>query len=155
MKGLKGFTINIAKGRKRTVDKSITTISRLCKGTVIKEDGEYQVRINILDDPNNPSFVTVPFTFESYDVKDRELVFEKNNTSNNRYICHIRDKYKASVFPGSKEQYIPFYKNVVVCGHIVRVLGRLHFSFKDVIAFSPTSNLIHDYNLDESKPLLK
>lgn len=155
MKSLTSFTINVAKGNKRKVGKSKNKVSRLCKGIVVKEDGEYQVRINTLDDPNNPSFITIPFTFDSYEVKDREFVFERNNTSNNKYICHVRDKYKAKVFPGSKKQYIPFYKNVIVCGNIVKILGRLHFQFKDLIAFSPTSIPIHDYNIDESKPLLK
>ena len=102
-----------------------------------------------------PSFITIPFTFDSYEVKDREFVFERNNTDKGKYICHVRDKYKAKVFPGSKKQYIPFYNNVIVCGNIVKILGRLHFQFKDLIAFSPTSIPIRDYNIDESKPLLK
>ena len=97
MKSLTSFTINVAKGNKRKVGKSKNKVSRLCKGIVVKEDGEYQVRINTLDDPNNPSFITIPFTFDSYEVKDREFVFERNNTDKGKYICHVRDKYKAKV----------------------------------------------------------
>ena len=156
MKSYNGFTINIAKSSKRYKrEQALTKVSRLCKGIVVREDGEFKCRVSLLDDQNNPSFVTIPFTFDSYDLENRELVFEKNRTNKGRYICHIRDKYKARSFPGSKEHFIPFYNNVVVVGNIVRAAKRLHFCFKDVLAFSPTSNPIKDYNIDESKPLFK
>lgn len=77
MKSLTSFTINVAKGSKRKVGKSKNKVSRLCKGIVVKEDGEYQVRINILDDPNNPSFITIPFTFDSYEVKIENLYLKE------------------------------------------------------------------------------
>lgn len=153
---LVGIKINIAKGnkKKRNVN-SIegTVISRVCRAVVIKDDEGFKAKINLSNDDDS-DVLLIPFTTESYNIKNKEVIFSKERIDNGRYRCIIREKLKASI-NNDTEHYIPFRKNIVVTGNILRIDGKMYFRYKQFVSFSP---LVEDYNpclTHEDEPLFK
>lgn len=153
---LVGIKINIAKGnkKKRNVN-SIEgiIISRVCRAIVIKDDDGFKAKIN-LDKDKNSDILLVPFTAESYNIKNKEIIFSKERIDDGRYRCIIRDKLKANIY-NDTEHYIPFRENIVITGDILRIDGKMYFRYKQFISFSP---FVEDYNpclTREDMPLFK
>lgn len=153
---LVGIKINIAKGskKKRNVN-SIegTVISRMCRAIVIKDDGGFKAKISLGNDDDS-DVLLIPFTTESYNIKNKEVIFSKERIDNGRYRCIIREKHKASI-NNDTEHYIPFRENIVITGNVLRIDGKMYFRYKQFVSFSP---LAEDYNpclTHEDKPLFK
>lgn len=147
-----GFTINIAKGKKKPKAKSSPVkISRLCKGVVIKEDDTYKVRISLNNDADNPDYLVIPFTKESLDLKGKVEVFSTKRDEFGKYIKFIRDSRWCQYNPGLPTQYTVVIEKLIVTGNVVRCNGHHEFLLKDTHGFgNATYNLP---KLDESKPL--
>ena len=134
----KGFSINIAKGKskKNTITK-FTKVSRLCKAIVtFNENNEYVATINLRNDETNPDTLIIPFTKQSYELQGKEYVFSKNKDEYNHYICHIRTKENATMFPGLDTQYSVFKPKMIVGGYIVRIEGKYYFDYTQFVSFS-------------------
>ena len=74
-----GFTINIAKGiKKKPVSNKPNKVSRLCTGVTVKENDEYMIRISLVNDPDFPDYLVIPFTEKSLSLVGKEKVFGRN-----------------------------------------------------------------------------
>ena len=113
---------------------------RLVKGICIKDGDDYKIQVNIkalkpdIIDKGQPDLLILPFTEDSYDLKGMTSVFERTPDKNGRYTRYIRNETDAKFHPGSPERYVPFCKNWVCSGYIVRCNGKLMFDFNECIA---------------------
>lgn len=139
---LLGIKIYIAKGnkKKRNVSTKSNVISRICRAIVIKDDEGFKAKIRV-NNEENADILLIPFTTESYDIKGKEIIFSKERIDDGRFRCIIRDKASAILY-NDVEHYIPFRKNIVITGNIVRIDGKMYFQYKEFISFSP---FVEDY----------
>lgn len=152
---LLGIKIHIAKGnkKKRNVSTESNIISRICRAVVIEDDEGFKAKIAVNNEENS-DVLLIPFTTESYNIKGKEIIFSKERIDNGRFQCIIRDKVSAILY-NDVEHYIPFKKNIVITGNIVRIDGKMYFQYKEFISFSP---FVEDYRpclIHEDKPLFK
>lgn len=152
---LVGIKIHIAKRnkKKRNVSTESNIISRICRAVVIKDDEGFKAKIAVNNEENS-DVLLIPFTTESYNIKGKEIIFSKERIDNGRFRCIIRDKASAILY-NDVEHYIPFRKNIVITGNIVRIDGKMYFQYKEFISFSP---FVEDYRpclIHEDKPLFK
>ena len=147
------FTINIAKGLKKQPKTSKSNkVSRLCIGTVIKEENEYKIRISLRNDPEYSDFIIVPFTEESLKLKGKTIVYSHEKDKYGHNIAYHRDPFICKIFPGLSTQYTAVVEKLVCSGYVIRKDGKLMFDLKETHG---TNNYMHDLpiNIDESKPL--
>ena len=152
---LLGIKIHIAKGnkKKRNVSTESNIISRICRAVVIEDDEGFKAKIAVNNEENS-DVLLIPFTTESYNIKGKEIIFSKERIDNGRFRCIIRDK-ASDILYNDVEHYIPFRKNIVITGNIVRIDGKMYFQYKEFISFSP---FVEDYRpclIHEDKPLFK
>lgn len=114
--------------------------SKLVKGVCIIIDGEYKIRLDVttlkpnIIDKCQPDILVLDFTEESYDIVGVTTVFNKVPDKNGKYTRYIRNETKAKFHPGDPDRYVPFCRNWVCSGHIVRRNGKLMFDFNECIA---------------------
>lgn len=131
------FKLIPKKHRVTTDNKKVT---KLLKGVVIIINGEYFLKIkgeNLKGTDLEEKYSEVlylPFTEESYNLKGRTSVWDRTPDKYGKYVRYIRDDVHARCHPGSPERYVPFCKNWVCSGHIVRHNGKLMFNFNECIA---------------------
>lgn len=108
--------------------------NKIVYGTVIEpEDGIFKVSIENKDSANEE---ILDFTLDSFDVKNRLTVFIKQKDKNGKRTRVIRDEWKARAHPGSTEHYIPFNKNWIVKGYIVKDGYIRLFEFKELVGIN-------------------
>lgn len=130
----------IPKKRKVNIncDKKVT--NKLIKGICVIENNEYKIKLNVRElkpkiiDKNQPDILVIPFTEDSYDIKGQVSVFDRNPDKYGRYTRYIRDIVKAKFHPGDPERYVPFCKNRICDGYIIKKYGNLYFKFNECIA---------------------
>ena len=106
--------------------------NKIVYGTVIEpEDGIFKVSVEV--DKNSTKEEILDFTTESFEVKNRLTVFIKQKDKNGKRTRVIRDEWKAKVHPGSTEHYIPFNKNWIIKGYIVKDGFIRLFDFKELV----------------------
>ena len=114
--------------------------SKLVRGVCIIIDGEYKIQLDItalkpnIIDKGQPDILVLDFTEESYDIVGVTTVFNKVPDKNGKYIRYIRNETKAKFHPGDPDRYVPFCRNWVCSGHIVKRNGKLMFDFNECIA---------------------
>lgn len=122
---------------KNNTDKRLT---KLIKGICLKEGDDYKISLNVktlkpdIIDKGLPDLLVLDFTEESYNLKGVVSVFERKPDNNGRYTRYIRNESYCKVSPGSPEKLVPFCKNWVCSGYIIRRNGKLLFDFHDCIA---------------------
>uniref|UniRef100_A0AAU8MHV6 Uncharacterized protein n=1 Tax=Geladintestivirus 5 TaxID=3233137 RepID=A0AAU8MHV6_9CAUD len=147
-----GFTINIAKGLKKSKASKPNRVSRLCIGTTIKEGDEYKIQISLRNDPEYPDFLVVPFTKQSLELKGKVIVYSHKKDKYNHYIEYHRDSSMCKLFPGLPTQYTAVIEKLVCSGYVIRKDNKLMFDLKETHGFG---DYVHDLpiKIDESKPL--
>ncbi len=114
--------------------------SKLVKGVCIIIDGEFKIKLDIttlkpeIIDEGQPDILVLSFTEESYDIVGVSTVFNRVPDKNGRYTRYIRNETKAKFHPGDPSRYVPFCRNWVCSGHIVKRDGKLMFDFNECIA---------------------
>ena len=147
------FTINIAKGFKKKLKSSKPNkVSRLCIGTVIKEENEYKIRISLRNDPEYSDFIIVPFTEESLELKGKTIVYSHEKDKFGHNIAYHRDPSICTIFPGLPTQYTAVVEKLVCSGYVIRKDGKLMFDLKETHG---VGNYVHDLptRIDDTKPL--
>ena len=148
-----GFTINIAKGiKKKSKPSKPNRISRLCIGTVIKDNEEYKIKISLRNDPDYPDYLVVPFTKESLELKGKVIVYSHEKDKYGHHIAYHRDPSMCKLFPGLPTQYTAVIERLVCSGYVVRKDGKLMFDLKETHG---VGNYVHDLptRIDNTKPL--
>ena len=116
-------------------NKRLTT--KLVKGICIKDGDDYKIQLNVkalkpdIIDKGQPDLLILPFTDESYELKGVNSVWDKNPDKNGKYTRYIRTAVNAKFMPGSPERYVPFCKNWICSGYIVRRNGKMMFDFNE------------------------
>lgn len=128
--------------KKRTVNhnanKRIT--NKLVKGVCFKDGDDFKIQVDIkalkpdIIDKGHPDILVLDFTEESYELKGVLSVFDRNPDKNGKYTRYIRNATNAKFMPGSPERYVPFCRNWVCNGYIVRRNGKMMFDFNECIA---------------------
>ena len=147
------FTINIVKGlKKRPLADKPNKVSRLCIGTVIKEENEYKIKISLRNDPEYSDFIIVPFTEESLELKGKTIVYSHEKDKYGHNIAYHRDPSICTIFPGLPTQYTAVIERLVCSGYVVRKDGKLMFDLKETHG---VGNYVHDLptRIDDTKPL--
>lgn len=139
---LSGFNTFKIIPKKRAVrtdgNKKLTT--KLVRGVCLIIDGEYKIQLDIkalkpnIIDKGQPDILVLDFTEESYDLKGVISVFDREPDKHGKYTRYIRNEVKAKFMHGSSERYVPFCRNWVCSGYIVRHNGKLMFEFNECIA---------------------
>ena len=132
------FKLISKKRSKNDCNKRLT--SKLVRGVCFVEGDDFKIQVdakalkpNIIDKVQ-PDLLILNFTEESYELKGVLSVFDKKPDKNGKYIRYIRNEVHARNFPGNKERYVPFCKNWVCSGYIVRRNGKMMFDFNECIA---------------------
>ena len=156
------FTINIASKSKHGSKPTSSNISRKCYAVVKEINGEFKAVINInkqhirlkKGDELSSEQLILPFTKRSLDLKNKIYVFLKEKDKYGHYVCVIRDKMTANLFPGLLTQYNAIHENLLLAGHIIRNNGKMYFEYEDLVAYHYLSEFhIYDVNVDNNKPL--
>lgn len=131
--------------KKKKESNALTKVTtKLVRGVCrLDEDGNYKVQIKY-NESENPDWLYLDFTENSYNLKGRTSIFTRKKDKKGKYTRIIRDKFKAIVFPGDSEKYIPFSPNWIIEGYICRIDGKLVFDFHDVVTIEGYSVYIAD-----------
>ena len=114
--------------------------SKLVKGICRIIDGEYKIQLDIrLIKPDiindaHPDILVIPFTEESYELKGLTNIFSKTCDEQGRYTRYVRNETSAKFYLNDSDRYVPFCRNWVCSGYIVRRDGKLMFDFNECIA---------------------
>lgn len=126
------FTINIAKGLKKSKSKTKprpNRISRLCWGEVIQIDDEFKIKLSLKNDPDYPDYLVIPFDAKCVDLYGKTEVYTKLNK---KYVKVIKDKQHCKIFPGLATQYTVVIPGNICSGYVIRNNGKLLFDIKKV-----------------------
>lgn len=139
MNQFNSFKLVVKKKNIRTDDnKKLTT--KLVRGICIKDGDDYKIQLNIkalkpdIIDKGQPDLLILPFTDESYDLTGITSVWDKKPDKKGRYTRYIRNEVSAKFMPGNPERYVPFCKNWICSGYIIRHNGKMMFDFNECIA---------------------
>ena len=118
------------------VEECYKRVSLLVIGTVVYKDNSYYAHIskNDLDGrlyPNSTIPIEIkdyeiPFTDNSYNLRYRNVIFERGN----ELICHILSLFTASINSSYCDKYVPFSPKWYIIGNIVGNGTKLKFEFK-------------------------
>ena len=129
----------IPKKKTITRDGNKKLTPKLVKGVCFREGDDFKIQINVkalkpdIIDKGQPDLLVLDFTEESYEIKGVTSVFDRNPDKNGKYIRYIRSETKAKFHPGSTERYVPFCRNWVCSGYIVRRDGKMMFDFNECL----------------------
>lgn len=136
MSGLK-FKINIAAGLKKTkTNNTFVKVSTKVEAVVILDKGEFKARI--ISSPVEDTiseYRVLPFTPNSFKLRNRRYVFLKHKDRYGHNQVVIRDADKAYQFPGLDSHYSVFIENIVINGFIVKRDNKYYFDYIDLVAF--------------------
>lgn len=157
------FTINVvSKPKIKKHNTSFNNCSRKCYAVVIKIDNEFKAVVNvdgnydsvIEGDQFSNSRLTLPFTKESLDLKDKTHVFLKNVDKSGKQPVVIRTEEKCNLYPGLPTQYDAVRENLLIAGHIIRKNGKMYFNYEDLVKYHYLSkSKLCDVKVDDDKPL--
>ena len=110
------------------------------------------IRISLVNDPDFPDYLVIPFTEKSLSLVGKEKVFGRNKDEYGRNVCYIRDKRFCTFHPGLPSQYTTIVEKEVCSGYVVRINGKLYFDMLDIHGIGEN---VHNLpvRLDENKPL--
>ena len=129
-------------------DKRLTT--KLVRGICFKDGDNFKIQIDVkaiksdIVDKGYPDILVLDFTEESYELKDVLSVFDRNPDKNGRYTRYVRNITNAKFMSGDPDRYVPFCKNWICSGYIVRCNGKMMFDFNDCIAPNGYGTFVND-----------
>lgn len=138
--------IKVAQPKKKASSGPKWESNKIQRGVVIEEDnGDFKVKVEVVDEKGTKQELILPFTPDSYELKDKLSVFTRTKDKHGRRTRIIRDVWHAKFHPGLPEQYIPFAKNWIVKGYIVKEGLTKMFDFKDLVGIQGyTMDVFHD-----------
>lgn len=158
------FTINVVSKPKvkKNNDISSNKCSRKCYAVVVKIDNEFKAVVNI--DGNYDSIIegdqfsnsrlTLSFTEESLNLKDKTHVFLKNVDKSGKQPVVIRTTEHCHYYPGLPTQYDAVKENLLIAGHVIRKNGKMYFDYEDLVKYHYLSKFkICNVKVDDNKPL--
>lgn len=148
------FTVSKPKTKTKTIN-DIKIISRLCKAIILKENDEFVARISLCDDIDNPTYLTLPLTKQSYRLDNKEYVFSHTPNKQGHYTCFIRTLSHAKMSTGLSTQYCALQPNIVIAGHIVDINGNHYFDYKHFLSFNYNKPDYVKYPILDTPILLK
>lgn len=127
--------------KKRTISRGCNKklTPKLVRGICFKEGDDFKIQIDVkalkpdIIDKGQPDILVLDFTEESYELKGVISVFDRNPDNKGRYVRYIRNETNAKFMPGSPERYVPFCKNWICNGYIVRHNGKMMFDFNECL----------------------
>ena len=126
------------KTRNNNGNKKLTT--KLVRGICFKDnDNIFKIQVNVkalkpdIIEKGQPDILILDFTEKSYELKGVLSVFDRNPDKHGKYTRHVRNETNAKFMPGSPERYVPFCRNWVCSGYIVRVNGKMMFDFNECL----------------------
>lgn len=149
--GLK-ISIKPLKANKTVREKAYTKVSRKTVGKVEVENGKFVVRVSAFEVQRNieksslPAQLVLPLTDKSFELEGREKVFS-HSKGEHGYVCYLRTKERANLFPGIPEQYTTVAPNWMCSGYVVRIKGKLYFDLGEAIA--PEGTIVGQVHFDE------
>lgn len=132
---LKNLKVVVAQPKRRYSSSEYVKQGKLIEGTVIEVDGVYKVSID-LDGNGTSEELILDFTPRSFEIVGRKTVFTRTKDEYGHTCRIIRDENKAKFHPGSIEQYVPFSKNWIVKGYIVKEGFIKLFDFKTLVGIN-------------------
>lgn len=129
----------IPKKKTITHDGNKKLTKSLVKGVCFKEGDEFKIQLDVktlkpdIISKGQPDILVLDFTEESYNIKGVTSVFDRNPDSKGRYVRYVRNETNAKFMPGSPERYVPFCRNWVCSGYIVRRNGKMMFDFNECL----------------------
>ena len=158
------FTINVASKPKvkKNNDISSNKCSRKCYAVVVKIDNEFKAVVNIDGNYNSViegdqfsnSRLTLPFTEESLDLRDKTHVFLKNVDKSGRKPIVIRTEEHFHYLPVLSTQYDAVKENLLIAGHIIRKNGKMYFDYENLVKYHYLAKFkLCDVKIDNNKPL--
>ena len=112
---------------------------KLVKGICFKEGDEFKIQINIkalkpdIIEKGQPDVLILDFTEKYYELKGVLSVFDRNPDKHGKYNRYIRNESNAKFMPGNPERYVPFCRDWICSGYIVRVNGKMMFDFNECL----------------------
>lgn len=132
------FSFKFVSKNKPPKNKKIT--NKLVKGICFKDGDNFKIEIDIrslkpdIIDKGQPDILALDFTEESYNIVGVTSVFDREPDKNGKHTRYIRSESKAKYHPGSPDKYVPFCRNWICNGYIVKRDNKLMFDFNECIA---------------------
>lgn len=148
------FNINVASKPKARPKRAYTRkVSRRCYATIIVEEGQVKARVSLLNDVENPDYIVINLTRDSYDLKGKKYVYTRKLYEHNKPILVRRDYETSLLRPGLASQYTPFKHGILVAGRVIKMDDELLFDYETFVASSENGVHLVLVNVDASKPL--
>ena len=131
------FSFKFVSKKKEVKNKKLT---KLVRGVCFLEGDEFKIKLDVktlkpdIIDNGQPDLLVLSFTEESYNIVGVTCVFSRKPDKNGKYTRFIRSEAKSKFHPGSTETYVPFCRNWVCSGYIVKRDNKLMFDFNECIA---------------------
>lgn len=134
-----GFTFKAIERKPRISNGSKRLTNSLIKGVCILDENGYHITVDVKEikdkvfgkEEKIDDVITIDFTEESYNIKGVVSVFDRTPDKNGRYTRYIRNESYCKIHPGSPERYVPFCKNWICDGYLIKRNGVIMFDFHD------------------------
>lgn len=114
-------------------------LTKLVRGICFLEGDNFKIQVDAkvlnpdIIEKGKPDILVLDFTEESYNLKGVASVFDRKPDEHGKYTRYIRNAIHAKFFPGDSERYVPFCKNWICSGYVVRRNGKMMFEFNECI----------------------
>lgn len=142
--------LKIVKPTKRVEPKEIPPkkLTKLVNGKVILIDGKYYCFVqyydfnerlfgntDIIEITDIAKSLNIPFTEESYDIKQFRTIFTRDKTKYG-YLSLVRTESQIVFGNYNPDKYVPFAPNWIVRGWIVKINNVLQFKFRNLVTIN-------------------
>ena len=134
-----GFVITSFKFKPLKTKKMSTgmkRISQITQGLVTVDKGVYYCHVFADDNSTSSGDITLKFTDRSFKLYDRETIFDRVFSDNEKKTRYVRTHLQAITFPGDPDKFVPFGPNWIVKGYIVEIEGEKYFDFVDLLTIN-------------------
>lgn len=147
-----GFNIKpVSSIKLKQENKSFKTIGKKCKAVVIEDNGIFKAKLIISpvekEEDELKDIHIIPFTEESFNLKNKTHVFLKEKDEYGHLICIIRDNIEARISPGTNSQYDVLKKGLRIIGHIINKHGKHYFNYEQLESYTETGPVISELNI--------
>ena len=154
LSGIK-LKLKVAKPTKKVEPKEVPPkkLTKLVNGKVVLIDGKYYCFVqyydfnerlfgntDIIEITDIAKSLNIPFTEESYDIKQFRTIFTRDKTKYG-YLSLVRTESQIVFGNYNPDKYIPFAPNWIVRGWIVKINDKLQFKFRNLVTIAG-----HNYN---------
>lgn len=120
----------------KRISTGMKRISQITQGLVTVDKGVYYCRVFADDNSTSSGDITLKFTDRSFKLYNRETIFDRVFSDNEKKTRYIRTHLQAITFPGDSYKFVPFGPNWIVKGYIVEIEGEKYFDFIDLLTIN-------------------